>query len=73
MIYDETNMCETAGQVDYIFIGTVDEVLDNEERYLLSEVMEKPEHADDRVYYQLLKLAGKSMLEQVAEVRRERT
>lgn len=44
-----------------------------EERYLLSEVMEKPERADDRVYYQLLKLAGKSMLEQVNEVRRERT
>ena len=44
-----------------------------EERYLLSEVMEKPERADDMVYYLLLKLAGKSMLEQVAEVRRERT
>ncbi len=44
-----------------------------EERYLLSEVMEKPGRADDRVYYQLLKSAGKSMLEQVAEVRRERT
>lgn len=44
-----------------------------EERYLLSEVMEKPERAEDRVYYQLLKLTGKSMLEQVAEVRRERT
>lgn len=44
-----------------------------EERYLLSEVMEKPERADDQVYYRLLKLAGKSMLEQVNEVRRERT
>lgn len=44
-----------------------------EERYLLSEVMEKPERADDQVYYRLLKLAGKSMLEQVAEVRREQT
>lgn len=44
-----------------------------EERYLLSEIIEKPERAEDRVYYQLLKLAGKSMLEQVAEVRRERT
>lgn len=44
-----------------------------EERYLLSEVMEKPERADDQVYYRLLKMAGKSMLEQVAEVRRERT
>ncbi|MDE7283176.1 MAG: sensor histidine kinase, partial [Lachnospiraceae bacterium] len=44
-----------------------------EERYLLSEVMEKPERADDQVYYRLLKLAGKSMLEQVNGVRRERT
>ena len=44
-----------------------------EECYLLSEVMEKPERADDQIYYRLLKLAGKSMLEQVAEVRRERT
>ena len=43
-----------------------------EERYLLSEVMEKPERADDQVYYWLLKLAGKSMLEQVSEIRRER-
>lgn len=44
-----------------------------EERYLLPEVMEKLEGADDQVYHRLLKLAGKSMLEQVAEVRRERT
>lgn len=44
-----------------------------EECYLLSEVMEKPERADDQVYYRLLKLAGKSMLEQVNAVRRERT
>lgn len=44
-----------------------------EERYLLSEVMEMPERADDQVYYRLLKLAGKSMLEQVNEVRREQT
>ncbi len=44
-----------------------------EERYLLPEVMEKPKRADDLVYYRLLKLAGKSMLEQVAKVRRERT
>lgn len=43
-----------------------------EERYLLAEVMEKPECADDQVYYQLLKMAGKSMLEQVGAVRRER-
>lgn len=43
-----------------------------EERYLLSEVMGKPGRADDQVYYQLLKMAGKSMLEQVEAVKRER-
>lgn len=35
------------------------------ERYLISEVMELPEQAEDQVYYQLLKMAGKSMLEQI--------
>lgn len=44
-----------------------------EERYLISEVMEKPERADDQVYCRLLKMAGKSMLEQIGEVKRERT
>lgn len=44
-----------------------------EERYLISEVMEKPERADDQVYYRLLKMAGKSMLEQIGKVKRERT
>lgn len=43
-----------------------------EERYLLPEIMDKPERADDQVYCRILKLAGKSMLEQVNEVRRER-
>lgn len=42
------------------------------ERYLISEVMELPEQAEDQVYYQLLKMAGKFMLEQIGEVRRER-
>ncbi|MDE7244081.1 MAG: sensor histidine kinase [Oscillospiraceae bacterium] len=44
-----------------------------EERYLIAEVMERPERADDQVYYQLLKMAGKSMLEQTSAVKRERT
>ena len=35
------------------------------ERYLISEVMELPEQAEDQVYYQILKMAGKSMLEQI--------
>ena len=43
------------------------------ERYLLPEVMEIPTRADDQVYYQLLKMTGKSMLEQIGEVKRERT
>ena len=34
--------------------------------------MELPEQAEDQVYYHLLKMAGKSMLEQIGEVRRER-
>ena len=42
------------------------------ERYLISEVMEPPEQAEDQVYYQLLKIAGKSMLEQIGAVERER-
>lgn len=43
-----------------------------EERYLIPEVMERPERAEDQVYYRLLKMAGKSMLEQIGEIRRER-
>ncbi len=43
-----------------------------QERYLIQEVMRLPERADDQVYYQLMKMAGKSMLEQIGEVRRER-
>lgn len=42
------------------------------ERYLISEVMEQPEQAEDQVYYRLIKMAGKSMLEQIGEIRRER-
>ena len=41
-------------------------------KILISEVMELPEQAEDQVYYQLLKMAGKSMLEQIGEVERER-
>lgn len=43
-----------------------------QERYLIQEVMRLPERADDQVYFQLMKMAGKSMLEQIGEVRRER-
>lgn len=40
MVYDETNLYETAGQVDYIFIGTVDEVLRNVVDYNTSDSMD---------------------------------
>lgn len=41
------------------------------ERYLISEVMGLPEQAEDQVCYRLLKMAGKYMLEQIGEIRRE--
>lgn len=42
------------------------------EHYLLSEVIEKPTQAEDQIYYQLLKMANKSMLETIGEIKRER-
>ena len=42
------------------------------ERYLISEVMGLREKEEEQVYYQVLKMAGKSMWEQIGEVRRER-
>lgn len=43
-----------------------------EERYLLPEVMRIPERADDQVFYQLMKMAEKSMLERIGGIQRER-
>ena len=43
-----------------------------EERYLLPEVMEVPERADDQVFYQLMKMTEKSMLERIGGIQRER-
>lgn len=42
-----------------------------QEKYLISEVIQKPKRADDQVFYLLLKQANKSMLEKVNEVKRE--
>lgn len=41
-----------------------------EEKYLLSEMLPEPEHAEEQVYFQLLKMASKSMLEQIGTVAR---
>ena len=43
-----------------------------EERYLLPEVMGIPERADDQVFYQLMKMMEKSMLERIGGIQRER-
>ena len=43
-----------------------------EEKYLLPEVIPLPERAEERVFYQLLKLAEKSMLEKIGQVQRDR-
>ena len=42
------------------------------ERYLIPEVMQKPDRAEEQVFYQLLKMSEKSMLERIGEVGRER-
>lgn len=43
-----------------------------EQRYLLPEIMGKPERAEEQVFYQIMKMAEKSMLEQIGEIQRER-
>ena len=43
-----------------------------DERYLLPEIMQIPEKADDQVFYQILKMTEKSMLEKINEVQKER-
>ena len=37
-----------------------------EERYLLPEIMQVPERADEQVFYQIMKMAEKSMLERLS-------
>ena len=39
-----------------------------EERYLLPEIMQEPERADEQVFYQIMKMAEKSMLEQIGDL-----
>lgn len=43
-----------------------------DEPYLIAELMKFPERADDQVFYQILKLAEKSMLERIGTIQRER-
>ncbi len=43
-----------------------------EERYLIPEIMTIPEQADDQVFYQIMKMAEKSMLEKIGAIQNER-
>lgn len=43
-----------------------------DKKYLISEVIGKAATAEEAVYFQILKMANKSMLEQVSAIRRER-
>ena len=36
-----------------------------DERYLLPEIMQEPERADEQVFYQIMKMSEKSMLEHI--------
>ena len=57
----------------YRYLNSLLQLSDSlEEKYLISEVMEKPLHAEDEVFYGLLKKADKSMLEKIAEIREEK-
>lgn len=43
-----------------------------EEKYLLPEMMAMPDRADEQVFYYLLKIAEKSMLEKIEKIQRDR-
>lgn len=43
-----------------------------EERYLIAEIMTRPQRADDAVFLEIMRMAEKSMLEKIASVEKER-
>ena len=52
------------------YIKSLQNIIDNlDEKYLISEVMDKPRMEENLAYYKLLKKANKSMLEKVTEVK----
>lgn len=48
------------------------EQLDERERYLMPEIMKMPEQTGEQVFYQMMKMAEKSMLEKIGEIQSER-
>lgn len=60
--------------VNYIrknrYINEINSIIDGlEEKYLISEVIEKPKREEDLAYYKILKRTNKSMLENVTKVK----
>lgn len=52
------------------YIKNIENIMDGlDEKYLISEVIDKPKREENLAYYKLLKRANKSMLENVNEVR----
>ena len=62
--------------VYYVRKRYLDQLLDMteqlEERYLIPEIMTIPRKADEQVFYQIMKMAEKSMLEKIGAVQNER-
>lgn len=53
------------------YIKNIENIIDGlEEKYLISEIIEKPRMQENLAYYRILKKANKSMLENVANVRK---
>ena len=52
------------------YIKSIEKTMDGlQEKYLISEVMEKPKREENLAHYRILKKANKSMLENVTKVR----
>lgn len=52
------------------YINDINSIIDSlDEKYLISEVIEKPNREEDLAYYKILKRTNKSMLENVTKVR----
>ena len=55
------------------YIKNIEKIMDGlEEKYLISEIIEKPRRQENLAYYNILKRANKSMLENVTNVRTAR-
>lgn len=69
--------CEVGLLVSYWrknrYIKNIEKIMDSlEEKYLISEIIKKPRGQENLAYYNILKRANKSMLENVTKVRTAR-